>query len=65
MDGLYIKNKKIQNSPGEGVGMFDIDYVTRNSYTYNCYNPHNKHHSFGLFIPLYLCCVVDCINGNM
>ena len=25
-------------------------------------NPHNKHHSFGLFIPLYLCCVVDCIN---
>ena len=25
-------------------------------------NPHNKHHSFGLFISLYLCCVVDCIN---
>ena len=28
-------------------------------------NPHNKRHSFGLFISLYLCCVVDCINGNM
>ena len=25
-------------------------------------NPHNKRHSFGLFISLYLCCVVDCIN---
>ena len=25
-------------------------------------NPHNKRHSFGLFIFLYLCCVVDCIN---
>ena len=24
-------------------------------------NPHNKRHSFGLFISLYLCCVVDCI----
>ena len=28
-------------------------------------NPHNKRHSFGLFISLYLCCVVDCINGIM
>ena len=27
-------------------------------------NPHNKRHSFGLFISLYLCCVVDCINTN-
>ena len=27
-------------------------------------NPHNKRHSFGLFISLYLCCVVDCININ-
>ena len=27
-------------------------------------NPHNKCHSFGLFICLYLCCVVDCINGR-
>ena len=26
-------------------------------------NPHNKRHSFGLFISLYLCCVVDCINN--
>ena len=25
-------------------------------------NPHYKRHSFGLFISLYLCCVVDCIN---
>ena len=25
-------------------------------------NPHNKRQSFGLFISLYLCCVVDCIN---
>ena len=25
-------------------------------------NPHNKRHSFGLFIFLYVCCVVDCIN---
>ena len=25
-------------------------------------NPHNKRHSFGLFISLYMCCVVDCIN---
>ena len=24
-------------------------------------NPHNKRHSFGLFISLNLCCVVDCI----
>ena len=28
-------------------------------------NPHNKRHSFGLFISLYLCCVVDCINNVM
>ena len=28
-------------------------------------NPHNKRHSFGLFISLYLCCVVDCINESM
>ena len=28
-------------------------------------NPHNKRHSFGLFISLYLCCVVDCINTFM
>ena len=28
-------------------------------------NPHNKRHSFGLFISLYLCCVVDCINKNL
>ena len=28
-------------------------------------NPHNKRHSFGLFISLYLCCVVDCINVYM
>ena len=28
-------------------------------------NPHNKRHSFGLFISLYLCCVVDCINIYM
>ena len=28
-------------------------------------NPHNKRHSFGLFISLYLCCVVDCIKVNM
>ena len=28
-------------------------------------NPHNKRHSFGLFISLYLCCVVDCINALM
>ena len=27
-------------------------------------NPHNKRHSFGLFISLYLCCVVDCINDD-
>ena len=27
-------------------------------------NPHNKRHSFGLFISLYLCCVVDCIKYN-
>ena len=26
-------------------------------------NPHNKRHSFGLFISLYLCCVVNCINA--
>ena len=25
-------------------------------------NPHNNRQSFGLFISLYLCCVVDCIN---
>ena len=24
-------------------------------------NPHNKRHSFGLFISVYMCCVVDCI----
>ena len=24
-------------------------------------NPHNKRHSFGFFISLYLRCVVDCI----
>ena len=28
-------------------------------------NPHNKRHSFGLFISLYLCCVVDCIKTHM
>ena len=28
-------------------------------------NPHNKRHSFGLFISLYLCCVVDCIKEFM
>ena len=28
-------------------------------------NPHNKRNSFGLFISLYVCCVVDCINGNI
>ena len=28
-------------------------------------NPHNKRHSFGLFISLYLCCVVDCIKTYM
>ena len=28
-------------------------------------DPHNKRHSFGLFISLYMCCVVHCINGNM
>ena len=25
-------------------------------------NLHNKRHSFGLFISLYVCCIVDCIN---
>ena len=28
-------------------------------------NPHNKRHSFGLFISLYLCCVVDCIKERI
>ena len=28
-------------------------------------NPHNKRHSFGLFISLYLCSVVDCIKDLM
>ena len=28
------------------------------------FNPHNKRHSFGLFVSLYLCCFVDCINQN-
>ena len=28
-------------------------------------NPHNKRNSFGLFISLYLCCVVDCIIDNI
>ena len=28
-------------------------------------NSHNKRHSFGHFISLYLCCVVDCIKDFM
>ena len=27
-------------------------------------NLHNKRNSFGLFISLYLCCVVDCIKDH-
>ena len=28
-------------------------------------NPHNKRPSFGLFISLHLCCIVDCINVSV
>ena len=48
-----------------GVGLWSPHFFVLNFFKKLTLNPHNKRHSFGLFISLYLCCVVDCINGNM
>ena len=46
-----------------GVGLWSTRSFVLNLFkSGRTLNPHNKRHSFGLFISLYLCCVVDCIN---
>ena len=50
-----------RSQPGVGLWSphFFVLYFFESGLTLN---PHKKRHSFGLFISLYLCCVVDCIN---
>ena len=46
-----------------GVGLWSPHFFLLNSFEIGLtLNPHNKRHSFGLFISLYMCCVVDCVN---
>ena len=46
-----------------GVGMWSPHFFVLHFFESGLsLNPHNKRNSFGLFISLYLCCVVDCIN---
>ena len=45
-----------------GVGLWSPHFFVLHFESGLTLNPHNKRHSFGLFISLYLCCVVDCIN---
>ena len=47
-----------------GVGLWSPHFFVLNFFKSGLtLNPHNKRHPFGLFISLYMCCVVDCING--
>ena len=46
-----------------GIGLWSPHFFVLNFFKSGLIlNPHNKRHSCGLFISLYLCCVVDCIN---
>ena len=46
-----------------GVGLWSPHFFVLNLFKSGLtLNPQNKRHSFGLFISIYLCCVVDCIN---
>ena len=45
-----------------GVGLWSPHFFVLNFFKSGLtLNPHNKRNSFGLFIYLYLCCVVDCL----
>ena len=45
-----------------GVGLWSPHFFVLNFFKRGLkLNPHNKCHSFGFFLSLYLCCVVDCI----
>ena len=45
-----------------GVGLWNPHFFVLNFFKSGLtLNPHKKRNSFGLLIPLYLCCFVDCI----
>ena len=50
-----------RRQPGVGLWSphFFVLYCFESGVTFN---PDNKRHSFGLYISLYPCCVVDCIH---
>ena len=57
--GYNIQKARIGRSQS-GVGLWSPHFFVLSSFKSGLtLNPHNKCHSFGLFISLYLCCVVD------
>ena len=63
--GLYkpdVQEARIVRRSQPGVGLWSPHFFVLNFFKRELtLNPHNKCHSFGLFISLFVCCVVDCI----